>query len=315
MDQTAKQRSAFAELTSYGGELMSSKDLEGLYEDFLACVKSEVLRTHKSPAFDLETYNIVDQENLLSCLIAKYWGDMIHSGKCDSSDSFRKGDNIFTQTVSKYLERTSKFLQNSGQAYLNFELVLPVKPASSQFEITRLMKGVRIELNQNQKMPGNDPYKGDHIVAYRTWIMPDEERTNHQESRTSLQTIVDSHKDNPNFDDVIANIFCVLRINPEETRHGFFDTLERPTDPLGRSKTITIVTSEPMPTRLSSLVLGTEKIKCIYHVSLHFLKEAVQKVNEKTGGDLNVQLEVLQTLEKMNNLRDIQELPFDLLST
>jgi hypothetical protein len=63
-----------------------------------------------------------------------------------------------------------------------------------------------------------------------------------------------------------------------------------------------------MPTRLASLAMGTGDIDCVYHMAL---MELALSVKENGNED---QQEMLDTLIAGKRLRDISDLPFDLVS-
>jgi hypothetical protein len=70
---------------------------------------------------------------------------------------------------------------------------------------------------------------------------------------------------------------------------------------------IAAVTAEPLPTRLASLALGTGDLDCVYHFALAELVYAVE------ANQNDAQMDMLNTLLKGNRLRDISDLPFDLV--
>ena len=67
-----------------------------------------------------------------------------------------------------------------------------------------------------------------------------------------------------------------------------------------------VVTGEPLPSRLSSLALGTGDIDCVFHFALYELIDAVKD----TGAEDSV--EILKILVEGKRLRDISDLPLDL---
>jgi hypothetical protein len=81
----------------------------------------------------------------------------------------------------------------------------------------------------------------------------------------------------------------------------------------GRVPAITLVTAEPMPSRIASVALGTGDIDRVYSVFLYELQEAVEAfVQESPRQQVwKTDLEVM-----VNGLRlaDISDLPFDLLT-
>ena len=69
---------------------------------------------------------------------------------------------------------------------------------------------------------------------------------------------------------------------------------------------IVVVTGEPLPSRLSSLALGTGDIDCMYHFALYELVESVKD----TGSEDSI--EMLDALIEGKRLKDISDLPLDL---
>jgi len=67
-----------------------------------------------------------------------------------------------------------------------------------------------------------------------------------------------------------------------------------------------VVTAEPLPTRLSTLALGTGDLDCVYHFALPELEQALRRIDNVD------QLDMLTILINGRRLRDISDLPFDL---
>ncbi len=74
----------------------------------------------------------------------------------------------------------------------------------------------------------------------------------------------------------------------------------------GLTPHIVVVTGEPLPSRLSSLALGTGDIDCVFHFALYELIDAVKD----TGAEDSI--EILKILVEGKRLRDISDLPLDL---
>lgn len=69
-----------------------------------------------------------------------------------------------------------------------------------------------------------------------------------------------------------------------------------------------VITGEPTPGRIASLALGTGDIDCVYHFALPELKNTlVEQEREET-------LELLETMIEGKRLRDIADLPLDLVT-
>ncbi len=78
----------------------------------------------------------------------------------------------------------------------------------------------------------------------------------------------------------------------------------------GRVPHIVALTAEPLPSRTASLALGTSDMDCVYHIAL---TELLQAVKEQTGGSESDQFVDLNTLVEGKRLRDISDLPLDLV--
>ncbi len=75
----------------------------------------------------------------------------------------------------------------------------------------------------------------------------------------------------------------------------------------GRTPHIMVVTGEPTPSRISSLALGTGDIDCVYHFALNELEQAV------AAHGTDESRELLSMMVNGNRLRDISDLPLDLV--
>lgn len=84
----------------------------------------------------------------------------------------------------------------------------------------------------------------------------------------------------------------------------------------GKAPHFVVVTAEPKPSRIRSLALGSE-IDCVYHAFLPELKQALEDISKNGGlkqkGNDKTEMDWFEILMGMNRLRDISDLPFDLL--
>ncbi|HQT63381.1 MAG: restriction endonuclease [Acidocella sp. 20-57-95] len=74
----------------------------------------------------------------------------------------------------------------------------------------------------------------------------------------------------------------------------------------GRQPHIMVVTGEPLPSRLSSLALGTGDIDCVYHFALDELAASIEESGNSEAQDM------LGIMVQGRRLKDIADLPFDL---
>jgi hypothetical protein len=105
-----------------------------------------------------------------------------------------------------------------------------------------------------------------------------------------------------------ASISCKWTIRSDRSQNTRTEALNLIRNRKGKTPHIVCVTGEPMPTRLASLAMGTGDIDCVYHMAL---PELLSSVKESGNED---QWDMLDTLISGKRLRDISDLPFDLVS-
>jgi len=104
-----------------------------------------------------------------------------------------------------------------------------------------------------------------------------------------------------------ASISCKWTIRSDRSQNTRTEALNLIRNRKGHTPHIVAVTAGPLPTRLASLALGTGDLDCVYHFALYELKDAVQNSQDVD------QLELLNTMIQGKRLRDISDLPFDLV--
>jgi hypothetical protein len=105
-----------------------------------------------------------------------------------------------------------------------------------------------------------------------------------------------------------ASISCKWTLRSDRAQNARSEGLNLVRNRKGRLPHIAVITGEPMPSRIASLALGTGDIDCVYHFALHELHEAL-----KTGGNED-RLEMLEMMISGKRLRDISDLPLDLVT-
>lgn len=104
-----------------------------------------------------------------------------------------------------------------------------------------------------------------------------------------------------------ASISCKWTIRSDRSQNARTEGLNLIRNRKGHTPHIVIITAEPYPQRIASLALGTGDIDCVYHFALDELRAAAKKLNNE------VVLDILDTLVTGKRLRDISDLPFDLI--
>jgi len=103
-----------------------------------------------------------------------------------------------------------------------------------------------------------------------------------------------------------ASISCKWTMRSDRAQNARSEALNLIRNRKGRLPHILVVTAEPMPSRLSSLALGTGDIDCVYHFALKELVETVQELANETA------IELLDAMINGKRLKDIADLPLDL---
>lgn len=104
-----------------------------------------------------------------------------------------------------------------------------------------------------------------------------------------------------------ASISCKWTIRSDRAQNVRTESLNLIRNRKGHTPHIAAVTAEPLPTRLASLALGTGDLDCVYHFALTELQEAVSALGKED------QMDILTTMIHGRRLRDISDLPFDLI--
>lgn len=104
-----------------------------------------------------------------------------------------------------------------------------------------------------------------------------------------------------------ASISCKWTLRSDRSQNARAEALNLIRNRKGKLPHIVAVTAEPMPTRIASLALGTGDLDCVYHFALPELRKAIRKLKYED------QMDMLNTLITGRRLRDISDLPFDLI--
>ncbi len=102
-------------------------------------------------------------------------------------------------------------------------------------------------------------------------------------------------------------ISCKWTIRSDRSQNARTEGLNLLRNRKGKIPHICIITAEPYPNRIASVALGTGDIDCVYHIALPELQAAVQNLNNEAVTEM---LDILVTGKR---LRDIADLPFDLI--
>lgn len=221
---------------------------------------------------------------------------------------------ISGQTAGKQLEDiTASFLENS------FGLLSHLRPAQWMFSVHSNISDFEqyhhlaelakiVEQNKSLQTALGDYVISPDIVVARTPLT--------DEKINQTAPVVD----NPNsprftplrslnnaFPLLHASISCKWTIRSDRSQNARTEGLNLIRNRKGHTPHIAVVTGEPLPTRIASLALGTGDIDCVYHFALPELVQAIQHIGDEGA------LDSLQMMIDGKRLRDIADLPFDLI--
>jgi len=143
---------------------------------------------------------------------------------------------------------------------------------------------------------------------------PPKERISPSQHRATLRSLLsedlDFHGEDSSYatHNFHASISCKWTIRSDRSQNTRTEALNLIRNRKGKTPHISCVTAEPMPTRLASLAMGTGDIDCVYHMALRELIASVKESGNEDQGDM------LDTLVDGKRMRDISDLPFDLVS-
>jgi hypothetical protein len=110
-----------------------------------------------------------------------------------------------------------------------------------------------------------------------------------------------------------ASISCKWTIRSDRVQNTRTEALNLVRNRKGRTPHIVAVTMEPEPKRLAAIAIGTGDIDCVYHGALYELREAALEAEEIAPSRAGARRR-LEMMIQSNRLRDISDLPLDLLA-
>lgn len=110
-----------------------------------------------------------------------------------------------------------------------------------------------------------------------------------------------------------ASISCKWTIRSDRSQNSRTEALNLLRNRTGSVPHICTITAEPLPTRIQSIASGTGDIDAVYHFAIFELKETIEELISGGNSGLEDQLEILNALITGKRLRDISDLPFDLI--
>ena len=233
------------------------------------------------------------------CKIPKY-GDL----------SGQTAGKIFEELTKDFIEKSFNLLHHLRPGKWHYFIETEI----SNFEQYRDLAEIEDELKKNKNLAstfGQDYIVKPDILMGREPISDYEINKNKKliDSDDKIAILTPSRKDNFHTPKHIlhASISCKWTLRSDRAQNIRTEAINLIRNRKGKLPNIIAVTAEPTLTRIASLALGTGDIDCVYHFALNELITTIQDINDES------QLDMLNILVEGRRLRDISDLPFDLV--
>ncbi|MBN2390495.1 MAG: restriction endonuclease [Anaerolineae bacterium] len=285
---------------------MSNLTLRQRYHDRIC---EEIIRVEQNRG--IESQNSADIDSGFGHDIA--WGIANRIGCSCNYDRVSEPtiEKCFVDITKDYLERVFETFQNLHQAYWYF----PIAESTSLSDQYRHLSDLETVIGKSESLisalsKANALYP--NIVIGRCYTS--DEGGNFQQllvsterPTTDLIPLQSSESSLPRCI-LHASISCKWTIRSDRSQNARSEALNLIRNRKGRLPHIVAVTAEPMPTRIASLALGTGDLDCVYHFALHEMQQTLEELGNED------QLDMLNMLVEGRRLRDISDLPFDLVT-
>ena len=255
-----------------------------------------------------QTPSIADTSSNLSCSLARSiieaFGYPVSTGQVSGQTAGSK----FETAVSGYVQSAMEVLAHLRPA----DWIYSVHSDISEFIQYRHLATLKELVQKNKDVHtalGDYVVKPDVLVARRP--VTDETINQHKEivNQKDIAYLTPLRQTNHQIPTPIlhASISCKLTLRSDRSQNARTEGLNLIRNRKGHTPHIVVVTAEPMPTRIASLALGTGDIDCVYHFGLNELMQAAKDSENEAVQDS------LETMVEGGRLRDIADLPFDLV--
>ncbi len=220
---------------------------------------------------------------------------------------------VFAEMTMDYLNKSFQLLQHirPGKWIFSASQASIGIAAFDQYEHLALLEDALKAHKDLAAALGGDYIITPDIVIGREPLSDSEiNKTKDRLGKGPISTLTPLRRDNyPSGKPILhASISCKWTIRSDRSQNTRTEALNLIRNRKGKTPHISCVTAEPMPTRLASLAMGTGDIDCVYHMALPELTSSVKASGNEDQGDM------LDTLITGKRLRDISDLPFDLVS-
>lgn len=252
-----------------------------------------------------------DSSNETSKSLSRLIAEQIGSGQCKSRPDGQKLGDRFEGHVSDFLQdvlprlahvRPAKWAfpptsTRKGEDFFEFEQYNHLKELN---DLVRTSRRIRASL-------GNDYVIAPDVVVVLN-PLSDKEINDKKFTVDNLSGLSSALRADTGARPFLhASISCKWTLRSDRAQNARSEALNLIRNRKGRAPHIAVVTAEPLPSRLASLALGTGDIDCVYHFALTELRFAAKSKGKEDT------LELLETMIDGKRLKDIADLPLDLV--
>jgi hypothetical protein len=230
---------------------------------------------------------------------------------CQDLPSPQTAGNLFEGHVRDYLQDTFDALTHIRPGNWIYETKKGI--AISEFDQYEHLDSIVQALEDNEELKaslGQDYLVSPDVVVGRQPV--DDNGINEEEKIVEPGSQDEAGKtplrelNNPGRPILHATISCKWTIRSGRSQNSRTEALNIIRNRKGNTPHIAVVTAEPMPTRLSSIAMGTGDIDCTYHIAFPELIDTLEEMGNED------QLDMIRLLVRGRRLRDISDLPLDL---
>lgn len=261
--------------------------------------------------------SVADKGSRISVSIARQWLSYLGAAVEREKASGQSAGKEFEQSVATFLEAT--FIPMASMRPGSWQILSGSNRAAvtisnfSQYEhLLRLAERARNDADLRAVLGGDYLIQPDVVVIRN----PENETffdqtpgllSGEMARLTPLRAINHAHPRAL----LHASISCKWTLRSDRAQNARTEALNLIRNRNGRVPHIVAITAEPMPKRIASIAQGSSDLDCVYHVGLPELERAVQ---ESLEGRRSEQTEDLEYLIRAKRLRDISDLPMDLIT-
>lgn len=252
--------------------------------------------------------NIADRSNATSKKIAEELLTILGVSTCTEKPTGQTAGRVFAQLVKEFLEKSLAELRHLRPIQWELKTETEIFNFEQYEHLARLSEIVQ-QVKDLQPIIGTDYLVKPDIVLFQRPLTDKNIGFNANKKIPKVATYTPFRAANSESSLPLlqAIVSCKWTIRSDRAQNTRTEALNILRNRKGRTPCITAITAEPLPSRIASLAFGLGDLDCVYHFALPELQIAVTKANLKD------QLEILHVMIDGKRLRDISDLPFDLI--